>query len=92
MKHVYCSTPLCGRVGIGLCNRGRNLNVYYIVCRKFSSMKIYRGCENGAKSSNSKPLVTDMTNSDPVAEVTESKSRGAAIGKKAEKGISDRPC
>jgi len=24
-------------------------------------VKIYRGCENGAKSSNSKPLVTDMS-------------------------------
>jgi len=48
-------------------------------------MKIYRGCEKGAKSSNSKPLVTDMTNSDPVAEVTKSKSRGAAIGKKQRK-------
>jgi len=72
---------------VGIWNTGKNLNlnVYYIVRRKFSSMKIYRDCENGAKSSNSKPLVTDMTNSDPVAEVTESKSRGAAIGKKQRK-------
>ena len=70
---------------------GRNLNVYYIVCRKFSMTKIYRGRKNRAESSNSKPLVTNMTNSDPVAEATESKSCGAATGKKAEKGISDRP-
>jgi len=53
----------------------RNLNVYYI----------YRGRKNRAESSNSKPLVTNMTNSDPVAEATESKLCGAATGKKQRK-------
>ena len=62
-----------------------NLNVYYVVCRIFSRMKIYRGRKNRVESSNSKPFVRDVTNSHPVTEVTESKSRGAATGKKQRK-------